>query len=187
MMRRAFGGIVGVTLTLLAAAANADELLWAALKEGGHVILIRHATTDPGTGDPPGFKLGDCSTQRNLSEAGRIEARRIGDAFAQRSIPVGEVRSSRWCRCLDTARIAFGSAQPWAMLDSLFADPAREAERTAAVKAFVLDYERGANAILVTHARNIAALVGSALAQGEMVILKSDHDRVKVLGRLKAD
>jgi hypothetical protein len=97
--------------------ANADELLWAALKEGGHVILIRHATTDPGTGDPPGFKLGDCSTQRNLSEAGRIEARRIGDAFAQRSIPVGEVRSSRWCRCLETARIAFGSVQPWAMLD----------------------------------------------------------------------
>jgi hypothetical protein len=69
----------------------------------------------------------------------------------------------------------------------LFADPAREAERTAAVKVFVLDYERGANAILVTHARNIAALVGSALAQGEMVILKSDHDRVKVVGRLKAD
>lgn len=178
---------LALAFLLLPLAAHADEALWNLLKAGGHVILIRHATTDPGTGDPPGFRLRDCSTQRNLSEAGRIEARRIGEAFARRSIPVGEVRSSRWCRCLDTARIAFGSGEPWAMLDSLYANPARGPDQTAAVQAFVLDYGRGTNAFLVTHAGNIAALIGATLAPGEMVILKADGNLMRVVGRLKAD
>jgi len=121
---------------------------------------MRHATTDPGIGDPPGFRLGARSTQRNLSKAGRSEARRIGDAFAKRSIPIGEVRSSRWYRCLETARLAFQRVEPWVMLDSIFADATGEPVQTAAVKAFVLDYQGAASAILVTHAVNIAAVIG---------------------------
>jgi phosphohistidine phosphatase SixA len=168
-------------------AAPADEALWAQLKAGGHVLLMRHTSTDPGIGDPPGFRLGDCRTQRNLSAAGRIEARQIGEAFATRSIPVGEVRSSRWCRCLDTARIAFGTVQPWPMLDSIFADSTREPEQTAAVKAFVLDHAGAGNAILVTHAVNIAAVVGPVIAPGEMAVVRRERDRVKFVGRLKLD
>jgi broad specificity phosphatase PhoE len=72
----------------------------------GHVLLIRHAATDPGIGDPPGFQLGQCGTQRNLSERGRREAQALGVAMQAGGVTVGPVWSSRWCRCLDTARLA---------------------------------------------------------------------------------
>lgn len=112
-------GIAWVTALLLLAApalvgsARADEGLWRRLAAGGQVVLLRHATTTPGVGDPTGFRLHDCVTQRNLTEAGREESRRIGAAFKARAIPVERVLSSRWCRCLETARLAFGPAEPW--------------------------------------------------------------------------
>src|SRR5207247_2594884 len=81
-------------------------------------------------GDPPGFRLDECSTQRNLSEEGRAQARRVGAAFAARGIPIGRVLSSQWCRCLETARLAFGGAAPWPALNSFFRDRTQEAERT---------------------------------------------------------
>ena len=115
-------------LSLLApTSAGADEALWALLRGGGQVVLMRHATTTPGVGDPPGFRLGDCPTQRNLTDAGRDEARRIGAAFRSRDVPVGRVLSSRWCRCLETAQLAFGRAEPWDALDSIFEDRAPRA------------------------------------------------------------
>ena len=90
--------------------AGAEDPVWDALRGGGLVMLIRHAATEPGLGDPPGFRVEDCATQRNLSEAGRAEARLIGAAFRHRGIPVHRVLSSRWCRCLETGRLAFGRA-----------------------------------------------------------------------------
>src|SRR3954452_15796974 len=92
----------------LSSPARANENLWGLLKEGGQVVLIRHALTTPGAGDPPGMQLDDCSTQRNLSEEGREHARQLGAAFRARSISVGRVLSSPWCRCMDTAQLAFG-------------------------------------------------------------------------------
>src|SRR5688572_28986342 len=94
-------------LLLLPLTAGADDALWALLKKGGQVVLIRHAVTTPGVGDPPGFTIQDCKTQRNLTAAGRKEAERLGAAFRQRAIPVGRVLSSPWCRCLETAKLAF--------------------------------------------------------------------------------
>ena len=105
-------GLLGWTLALVLAvpgAAAASDQLWALLKGGGQVILIRHAITTPGVGDPPGMRLDDCSTQRNLTDEGRRDARRLGEAFRARGIPVGRVLSSPWCRCLETARLAFES------------------------------------------------------------------------------
>src|SRR3546814_19163678 len=87
-----------------AGAAETEEALWAALKQGGHVAIMRHATA-PGFGDPEGFRLNDCSTQRNLSDAGRAQARRIGDAIRAHGVTIGRVLSSRWCRCLETAAL----------------------------------------------------------------------------------
>jgi hypothetical protein len=84
--------------------AVADEALWQLMRGGGQVILMRHAVTTPGVGDPTGFQLDDCSTQRNLTDVGREDARRVGATFKARSIPVGRVLSSPWCRCLETAR-----------------------------------------------------------------------------------
>ena len=89
-----------------------------------------------------------------------------------------EERLSRWCRRLNTARLACGRVAPWAMLDSIFADSTGKPEQTAAVKAFVLDCGDEPNAVLVTHAVNIAALVGPVIAQGEMAVGRREHDRV---------
>ena len=98
----------GLLLGALAPGARADGALWALLGRGGHAVLLRHAVTDTGVGDPPGFRLGVCATQRNLSEQGRSDARRLGEELRARRVPVAGLLSSPWCRCLDTARLAFG-------------------------------------------------------------------------------
>jgi phosphohistidine phosphatase SixA len=178
-----------VLLTLLLAAGRAgsettDEL-WARLASGGHVVIMRHAKTDPGAGDPPGFRLEDCATQRNLSAAGREEARRIGEAFRTRGVPIGRVLSSRWCRCLETARLAFGTVEPWPALDSIYEDRSRAAEQTQAVRALAGGRPDRGNLILVTHGVNISALTGIVPAQGEMIVLVPEGERgFRVGGRL---
>src|SRR5687767_12433478 len=108
MKRRA-----ALALALLAAtagiahSAQSDEALWRLLKAGGQVVLVRHAVTTAGVGDPPGMVLADCTTQRNLSDEGRAHARQLGEAFRARGVAVSHVYSSPWCRCLETARLAF--------------------------------------------------------------------------------
>jgi phosphohistidine phosphatase SixA len=167
-------------------AAGANQALWDLLKEGGQVAVIRHASTVPGFGDPPGFRVDDCATQRNLSEAGREEARRIGAAFLDRGVPVEKVLSSRWCRCLDTARLAFGTVEPWAALDSFFDDRSREPEQTRQVRELIGKRPLSGNRVLVTHQVNITALTGIFPGQGEMVILTPLGDgKFRVAGRLR--
>lgn len=165
--------------------AAEQEALWALLRQGGQIVLIRHAQTIPGIGDPPGFRLDDCASQRNLSKEGRREAEALGQAFRARQIPLGSILSSRWCRCLDTARLAFGRADPWPMLDSIFGDPDDAAERTAAVRDLASRRPEGGNLILVTHQVNIAAVTGVSPAAGEMVILTPQGEKGFTLaGRL---
>jgi phosphohistidine phosphatase SixA len=166
--------------------AAADEALWNLLKAGGQVVVIRHASTEPGTGDPPGFRLDECATQRNLSAEGREEARRIGAAFRERGVPVGRVLSSQWCRCLETARLAFGTADPWAPLNSFFDDRSREPEQTREVRLLAGRRPPSGNLILVTHQVNTTALTGIFPGQGEMVILTPSGDgQFVVAGRLR--
>ena len=165
--------------------ASAAEPVWDALRSGGKIVILRHASTELGLGDPPGFRLDDCATQRNLSEAGRTEARRIGAAFVLRAIPVARVLSSRWCRCVETARLAFGRVEPWASLDSFFDDRSREPQQTRAVRALIAEPLTGGNLILVTHQVNITALTGIAPAMGEMVVLSPEpRGSFKIVGRL---
>jgi len=179
-----FGCGIGLVLSAIGPVA-AEETLWDLLRGGGQVVLIRHASTVAGLGDPPGFRVEDCATQRNLSEAGRAEARRIGAVFRRRGIPVDRVMSSRWCRCLETARLAFGAATPWPPLDSFFEDRSREAERTRAVRAELAGPLPAGNLVLVTHQVNITALTGIVPATGEMVILTPQPGGdFRVAGRL---
>jgi phosphohistidine phosphatase SixA len=167
-------------------AAAADEAVWQRLAAGGQVVLMRHSSTPPGIGDPPGFDLADCATQRNLSSAGRDEALRIGQALRARKVPIGEVRSSRWCRCLDTARLAFGtSPEPWPLLDSLFDATSGRAAQTEALRRALAETRVRGNLFLVTHQANIVALTGLSLAPGEMIMLAPRSDgRHEVLGRI---
>jgi len=180
--------IIGALLSLILAApsvAAASDALWDLLRGGGQVVVMRHATTTPGTGDPAGFRLDDCSTQRNLSDAGRHEARRVGAAFRAHGIPVAGVRSSRWCRCLETARLAFGRLEPWQPLDSIFEDRRGELEQTRAVRALAGERPDGGNLLLVTHGVNILALTGILPAPGEFVVLTPEGSgRFHIAGRL---
>lgn len=179
--------------SLSAFAANPDSQeapgqLWEALRSGGHVIFIRHAITDPGIGDPAHFKLGDCSTQRNLSDQGRADAKRIGAAFRLNQVPVSEVLSSRWCRCVDTAQLAFGRVRPAAMLDSTFVEDEADKQRKAReVLAFVGGTVMGAqNLVFVTHQVNIQELTGVSPSSGEMVVAKFDGGSTfRVVGRMR--
>ncbi len=167
------------------ALAAADESVWQRLAAGGHVVLLRHATTVPGFGDPPGFRLEDCATQRNLSAAGREQARRIGAQLRERRIPVGEVRSSRWCRCLETAELAVGrAADPWPLLDSLHEHLERRETQTQALREALADVPARGNLFLVTHQANVVALTGMTLAQGEMIVLTPRDGRLETVGRI---
>lgn len=166
---------------------DAQPELWQKLRAGGHVIFIRHALTDPGIGDPPHFRLGDCRTQRNLSEQGRADARRIGAAFRHNQVPVSGVWSSRWCRCLETAQLAFAEVIPAAMLDSTFRETlAGKQEKAQAVFSFVHGADiGGGNFVFITHAQNIQELTGVSPSSGEAVVTKSENaSRFRVVGRL---
>jgi phosphohistidine phosphatase SixA len=182
---RLFILLVAFTRPGFAADSSADEAVWSALKSGQHVVLIRHAITEPGIGDPPGFVHGNCSTQRNLSAQGRSDAKRLGEAFQSRNIPVSGVLSSRWCRCLDTARLAFGKATPTPMLDSMFNDKEKPAEeKIRDVFAAVERRPAVGNPILLTHNQNIQALTGISPASGEMVVVSPENGKFRVIGRL---
>jgi broad specificity phosphatase PhoE len=160
--------------------------MWALLERGGHVILLRHAMTTPGSGDPEGMKLEDCSTQRNLSDEGRAHARQLGEAFRTRSVPVGRVLSSPWCRCLETARLAFGQTpETRPALGNLFGRPERAAQQLAELRPLAGRAPTGGNLVLVSHGSTIAALTGISPDTSEMVVLTPQGGgRFTVAGRL---
>lgn len=163
--------------------ASAD--FWALMREGGNLLLMRHAQTDPGIGDPPNFRLGDCTTQRNLSEAGREQAKRAGAAFQREGVTPDEVRSSAWCRCVDTAQLAFARHTAWSPLNSLFQQSGGERQTQEAVQA-LRQHQAPRNLVLVTHQVNISALTGTFTAMGEMLLVRpgtATDGQFKVLAR----
>lgn len=173
MRRRSFIGLLPLLATAPAAIASDPDsaALWRRLKAGRHVLLMRHAATVPGIGDPAGFDLARCGTQRNLSDEGRASARRVRAAFERHAIPLAAVLSSRWCRCLDTAQLAFGRVQPSPMIDSMFTDDeAARRSKLAAVRAYLQAYKAEGNLVMVTHDVNIRALADRSVVQGEMVV-----------------
>lgn len=183
MWRWLLAGALSIAATL----AQADDALWALLQKGGQVVLVRHALTDPGVGDPPGFQLAECRTQRNLGEEGRGEARRLGEALRTRRVPVAGVLSSPWCRCLETAQLVFGrAAQPQPALGNLFGRPEREAQQVAELRKLVRPVQ-GGNLFLVTHGSTTLALTGVSPATAEMVVLTPEAGGgFRVAGRLRA-
>lgn len=186
MLRRAVFCLLFMLTTAHAAELDSDAL-WQRLRAGGVIVLMRHAATVPGIGDPPGFELGQCATQRNLSEAGRRDARAIGAAFRSRGIHPGAVWSSRWCRCLDSARLAFDQAKPEPALDSMFQDDAAASNaKLRELRAKLAAREETSPLVLVTHDVNIRALSGEYLDQGEMLLTVLRGDRLEVIGRLNA-
>ena len=154
-------------VALVGMPVRADEAGWSAFARPGTFAIMRHAEA-PGTGDPPGFVLGKCATQRNLSEEGRAQAQRIGAAIRQHGIAVERVLSSQWCRAADTARmLGLGPVTPLPALNSFFAAPGIEARATATTKGALVGQGK---ALLVSHQVNITALTGVFPASGEIVV-----------------
>ncbi len=171
--------------TATPAAANED--VWSLLKQGGQVVLLRHAITTPGVGDPPGMQLDDCSTQRNLTEAGREDSRRLGAAFRARGIRVDRVLSSPWCRCIETARLAFDAAEVWEPLGNLFGRAERREQQVREMRALAGERRSGDNLVMVSHGSTILALTGVNPGTAEMVVVTPQGDgRFAVAGRLSA-
>ena len=164
-------------------AQPADGTAWAALRDGA-IVLFRHANA-PGGGDPPGLMPGDCSTQRNLDDTGRAQARRIGERFRERRIPVGAVLTSQWCRTRETAALAFpGQPRDEPAFDSFFGDAARRETQTAQAKALLSRWRGPGVLVVTTHQVNITALTGVYPSSGEGVVLRPKGDGVEVIGRL---
>ncbi|RZL64765.1 MAG: histidine phosphatase family protein [Variovorax sp.] len=153
------------------ACARADALA-DRLRLGACVVLLRHGRTTPGVGDPPGFRLDACSTQRNLSDEGRAASQRLGAWFKAAGLAPRAVRTSAWCRCRDTADLAFGTHTVWAPLNSTFQGATAEATTaTAALRSALTAMPAGAFEVWVTHQVNITALTGEVPSMGEGLIV----------------
>ena len=150
--------------------SNNDAIRY--LKEGNKIIFIRHALA-PGRGDPPGFKIDDCKTQRNLDQIGVNQSKKIGIIFRENEIKIDQVLSSQWCRCKDTARYAFKNFEEFPALNSTFSPPydKKEKKQIKELKNFVQNWSgKGGNLVLVTHYVVITAVTSVGPSSGEMVI-----------------
>ena len=173
-------------LFIISVQLNASEQSWKIAQEGDKIILIRHSLA-PGGGDPAGFKVDDCKTQRNLNRAGINQSKKIGKLFKKNKVPVDQVLSSQWCRCTDTAKHAFGNFKEFTALNSTFQSPydQNEAKQLKDLYAFVKDWNsNGKNLVLVTHYSIITAVTNAVPSSGELVITDKNFE---VLGTIKTD
>ena len=158
--------------------------IWEEAREGNKVILIRHALA-PGGGDPAGFKINDCNTQRNLNKVGINQSKKIGKIFRDNKIPIDIVLSSEWCRCKDTAFHAFGRFKEFSALNSTFSYPfiKNETRQIKAIKKYLKNWNgKGKNLILVTHYSIITAITDAGPSSGEIVITDNN---LNVIGTIK--
>ena len=173
-----------------AASAGAEDAaaVWPAMRAGGHVALVRHAGTAGGSGDPPGFKLEDCATQRNLTDTGRAQARALGERFRVEAVAVGKVLSSQWCRCRETAALmGLDPIEPAPTFNNAFTFRDRVEELTSGARAIVAAWSGPGTLVVMTHGANILPLTGIMPEEGGMVVVKPDPataQRLRVLGRV---
>jgi phosphohistidine phosphatase SixA len=184
-MSRLAPAALALSLIIAPMGTVADERdAWAALVSGGHVALVRHGNAPPGYGDPPGFKIDDCATQRNLDELGRAQARAIGEAFRQHGVLVDKILSSPLCRCLETARlIALGPVE--SVLTVASSD--RSPEGLPALKQMVANWRGPGTLVLVTHGFTVKSLIGIMPEQAETVVVRAkpgDQVGIDVVGRI---
>ena len=181
--------VLAFSLLLSGMAAAEDRGLWQALRDGGHLALMRHALA-PGTGDPENFALDDCATQRNLSDEGQAQARRIGDRFRANGIAAASVYTSQWCRCRETAALlGLGAAHDLPALNSFFQRAGRRGPQTESLRRWIAAQAlTGPPVVLVTHQVNITALTDRYAGSGEMVVVKRlPGGGLQVVGTLETE
>lgn len=161
-----------------------EKASWSALRAGA-IVLFRHANA-PGTGDPPGMRLGDCSSQRNLDGSGRVQARGMGERMRSEGVKVGAVWTSRWCRARDTADLmALGPVSYISAFNSFFDDRRAEPAKTHSARQLLLGWRGPGSLVVVTHQVNITALTEVTPASGEGVVLRPQGNELVRVGRIK--
>ena len=177
--------VLSLPLGLVAGPLLARERAWQALDEGLAIAMIRHAQA-PGTGDPANFRIGDCSTQRNLSAEGREQARRLGEHFRTNGIQEARVYSSQWCRCLDTASLMqLGPVNELPALNSFFENASLGPAQTQELLDWLRRQDEGPPIVLVTHQVNVTRLTGIVPRQGEIVFIsRPSQNEVEIIDRV---
>ena len=175
-----------IIFSLISFPTFSSEHNWKHAQEGGKIILIRHALA-PGGGDPEGFKIEDCKTQRNLNEVGIKQSKKIGKLFIEKKIKIDQVLSSQWCRCKDTARYAFGNFKEFSALNSTYTPPydQNEKQQIKELKKYVSSWKgNGGNLVLVTHYVIILAITGETTRSGELVITDKNFKILSTINTL---
>ncbi len=171
IFRILFSGLLALLFSLPAVAADNNKEAWDALRDGRAVLILRHALA-PGTGDPGNFDINDCSTQRNLNDTGRQQARAWKPFLADHGITEARVFSSQWCRCMDTATgMDMGEVTEWPSLNSFFRNRREGPTQTQQTVTLVNQLGREAPVILVSHQVNITELTGIFPSSNEGVII----------------
>ena len=165
--------------------ADSNQNLINELKQGGKLIFIRHAYA-PGGGDPNNFEINDCNTQRNLSDSGREQANKIGSFFKINKILIDKVYSSEWCRCKETALIAFNDFEHKSFLNSFFSSKFAQNKESQIkkLKKFINNWDGKKNLVFVTHYVVISEILNYGSSSGEIVI--SDKD-LKVIDTMEIE
>jgi len=172
--------------SLLSIHSHSSEQNWKSIQEGNKIILIRHSLA-PGGGDPIGFKINDCKTQRNLNRAGISQSKKIGKLFKKNKVPIDQILSSQWCRCKDTAKYAFGDYKEFTALNSTFQSPydKNETKQLKQLYSFVKKWDgKGKNLVLVTHYSIITAVTNAVPSSGEIIIADKNF---KVISTISTD
>ena len=178
-------GLVRILVAALAAVAcgstlASDAAAWDALRRDGAVALVRHGEA-PGVGDPDGWKLDDCATQRNLDAAGRAQARALGAKIRAERIPVRRVLASPWCRTIETASLLdVGAVEKEPAFANAFILSDRRDELASVARAVIGRWRGPGALIVVTHGENIRALIGRTPGTAELVVVSLAED-----GRLR--
>ena len=159
-----------------------NETIISSLKDGKKIVFIRHALA-PGNGDPSNFNINDCTTQRNLNNEGKIQSKKIGNFFKINKIKIDKILSSEWCRCKDTAKIAFGKFETYYALNSFYEERFAEnrLRQINDLKNYISNWENDSNLIIVTHYVVILEVLNRGTSSGEMII--SDKN-LNIIGNL---
>ena len=163
--------------------ADLNKKLINQLEEGGKLIFIRHAYA-PGSSDPDNFNLNDCSTQRNLSKEGQRQAKYIGEFFRTNKVKIDKVLSSEWCRCKETAKIAFKNFSTNSFLNSFYSSKfaKNKDKQVKALKKYIKKFKSDKNLVLVTHYVLISEILNYGPSSGEIVV---SNKNLNIIGSLE--
>ena len=185
-MKKQIISLFTIIFSLISFHTHASDLNWKPAQDGDKIILIRHAKA-PGGGDPEGFKIDDCKTQRNLDMMGINQAKKIGKLFREKKIKIDKILSSQWCRCKDTAKYAFGDFKEFSALNSTFQSSfaKNQPKQLRELKTYVNNWKTsGGNLVLVTHFSIITAITTAVPSSGEIIVTDKNFN---VLGSILID